>query len=334
MEYESKPHLREGSPVLFLAGELQKKAYPVTVFCNEEDLAAFFDAETGFLSTEGREASLTALKGMDIKFRFTTDLSQMEALWEGFDMVCAQWGLAEITDGDNALMYSRERNLVTGETSGVLDAAFGAKKAALTVDRLAQNLDPTNTRGDEGTMETKLFVDLTEVEPSQCRITAGTREEAVEEAKRCIQCTCDACFKACAYLRHYKKYPRALTREIHNNVNIIMGDHMMNKPINACAICGQCSAVCPNGYDVGAICKAARENMVFTGKSPEQEEDPKNAKECLWDYLDWFSEKMDGKLTCLDILNRDMGSRLETCPDLIGESYEKIMEILERRNLI
>ena len=211
---------------------------------------------------------MTALKGMDIKFRFATDLSQMEALREGFDMVCAQWGLAEITDGDNALMYSRERNLVTGETSGVLDAAFGAKKAALTVDRLAQNLDPTNTRGDEGAMETKLFVDLTEMEPSQCRLTAGTREEAVEEAKRCIQCTCDACFKACAYLQHYKKYPRALTREIHNNVNIIMGDHMMNKPINACAICGQCSAVCPNGYDVGAICKAARENMVFTGKMP------------------------------------------------------------------
>ena len=254
--------------VLFLAGELQKKAYPVTVFCQEDDLAAFFDAETGFLSTEGREASLNALKGMDIKFRFAADLSRMEALREGFDMVCAQWGLADITDGDNALMYSRERNLVTGETSGVLDAAFGAKKAALTVDRLAQNLDPTNTRGDEGAMETKLFVDLTEVEPSQCRITAGTREEAVEEAKRCIQCTCDACFKACAYLQHYKKSPRALTREIHNNVNIIMGDHMMNKPINACAICGQCSAVCPNGYDVGAICKAARENMVFTGKMP------------------------------------------------------------------
>ena len=254
--------------VLFLAGELQKKAYPVTVFCKEDDLAAFFDAETGFLSTEGREASLTALQGMDIKFQFGTDLAQMDVLRDGFDMVCAQWGLADITDGDHALMYSREQKLVTGETSGVLDAAFGAKKAALTVDRLAQNLDPTNTRGDEGTMETRLFVDLTDVEPSRCRITAGTREEAVEEAKRCIQCTCDACFKACAYLQHYKKYPRALTREIHNNVNIIMGDHMMNKPINACAICGQCSAVCPNGYDVGAICKAARENMVFTGKMP------------------------------------------------------------------
>ena len=254
--------------VLFLAGELQKKAYPVTVFCQESDLESFFDAETAFVSCEGRAASLSALKGMDIQFRFGTDLTQMESLREGFDMVCAQWGVAEIPDADNALMYSREKKLVTGATNGVLDAAFGAKKAALTVDRLAQNLDPTNTRGEEGPMETKLFVDMEGVEASACMITSGTREEAVAEAGRCIQCTCDACIKACAYLQHYKKFPRILTREIYNNVSIIMGDHMMNKPINACALCGQCSVVCPNGYDVGEICHVARQNMVTTGKMP------------------------------------------------------------------
>ena len=254
--------------VLFLAGELQKKAYPVTIFCKEENLESFFDGETAFVSPEGRAASLAALKGMDIQFRFGTDLAQLPTLRDGFDMVCAQWGVMEIPDPDNALMYSREQKIVTGKTSGVLEAAFGAKKAALTVDRLAQNLDPANTRGEEGPMETKLFVDMEGVEASACRISSGTQEEAVAEAKRCIQCTCDACIKACAYLQHYKKFPRILTREIYNNVSIIMGDHMMNKPINACALCGQCSVVCPNGYDVGEICHVARQNMVTTGKMP------------------------------------------------------------------
>ncbi len=47
-----------------------------------------------------------------------------------------------------------------------------------------------------------------------------------------------------------------------------MGDHMMNKPINACSLCGQCSVLCPNGYDMAEICRMARENMVFTGKMP------------------------------------------------------------------
>ena len=253
---------------MFLAGELQKKAYPVTVFCWEENLEQFLDAGTDFLTEDGRAATLAALKGMDIQFRFGVEPADLEEKRNDFDVLCAQWGITEIPDENPALMYSRERKLVTGQTKGVLDAAFGAKKAALTVDRLVQNLDPTNTRGDEGAIETRLFVDMSEVEPSTCQLTTGTREEAVAEAGRCIQCTCDACFKACAYLQHYKKYPRALTREIHNNVNIIMGDHMMNKPINACAICGQCSAICPNGYDVGAICQAARENMVYTGKMP------------------------------------------------------------------
>ena len=115
-------------------------------------------------------------------------------------------------------------------------------------------------------METKLFVDMEGVEASARRISSGTQEEAVAEAKRCIQCTCDACIKACAYLQHYKKFPRILTREIYNNVSIIMGDHMMNKPINACSLCGQCSVLCPNGYDMADICHQARQNMVYTGK--------------------------------------------------------------------
>ena len=101
------------------------------------------------------------------------------------------------------------------------------------------------------------------------------------------------------------------------------------------ALAGLCGGVAWSGEGTCAcLTGGACVLSYFTGKSPEQDEDPQNAKECLWDYLDWFSEKMEGKLTCLDILNREMGNRLETCPDIILESYEKIMEILERRNLI
>ena len=83
---------------------------------------------------------------------------------------------------------------------------------------------------------------------------------------RCIQCECIECLKGCAYLRHYDKFPRILTREIYNNAGIIMGDHMMNKALNSCALCGQCTVTCPNGYDMAEICLSARENMVATGK--------------------------------------------------------------------
>ena len=261
----------------FLAGELSKKNYPVTVYTAAEDQENFLREAASFVGEKALKADGEALKSMDIRFRYKADLDRaaLEAELETYDIVGASCEVAESwypdMETDDALMICREHQLVTGKTDGVLGAAFGAKKAALTVDRLAQKLDPSNTRGEEGAVETKLFTSLEGVEPSK-RIPMGSegysREEAMQEAGRCISCHCDECIKGCAYLQHYKKFPRVLTREIYNNVSIIMGDHMMNKPINACSLCGQCAVTCPNGYDMGDICHIARQNLVSTGKMP------------------------------------------------------------------
>ena len=260
---------------LFLAGELQKKAYPVTVFCSEPDVRTFLSKDTEFAGANVLDATCAALGAMDIRFVFSSAADALTKERENYDIVCAEYDLAKRCfpnlEVDTPLMFSRNESLITGPCSGVLDTAYAAKRAALTADRLAQNLDPTNTRGEEGACETRLYTDMDGVEPSLCRIPSAatvTREQAMAEAPRCLQCQCDACIKGCAYLQHYKKFPRILTREIYNNVSIIMGDHMMNKPINACSLCGQCTVTCPNGYDMGEICHIARQNMVSTGKMP------------------------------------------------------------------
>jgi len=257
---------------LFLAGELAKKMYPVTVYCPQENHAAVMAACAGDLPEDVQAASAAVLAKMDIKFEWNADPANAFAETAlKYDLVCASYEVAnQVHPGleiDETVMVCREKKLITGKTEGVLGAAFGAKKAALSADRLAQNLDPSNTRGEEGSVETKLYTNLEGVEPSS-RIPCDTREGAMAEANRCIQCHCDECIKGCAYLQHYNKFPRVLTREIYNNVSIIMGDHMMNKPINACSLCGQCSVLCPNGYDMAEICHLARQNMVFTGKMP------------------------------------------------------------------
>jgi len=257
---------------LFLAGELAKKMYPVTVYCPQENHAVVMAACAGDLPEDVQAASAAVLAKMDIKFEWNADPANAFAETAlKYDLVCASYEVAnQVHPGleiDETVMVCREKKLITGKTEGVLGAAFGAKKAALSADRLAQNLDPSNTRGEEGSVETKLYTNLEGVEPSS-RIPCDTREGAMAEANRCIQCHCDECIKGCAYLQHYNKFPRVLTREIYNNVSIIMGDHMMNKPINACSLCGQCSVLCPNGYDMAEICHLARQNMVFTGKMP------------------------------------------------------------------
>ena len=257
---------------LFLAGELAKKMYPVTVYCVEADSMQLIASCVPNLPAEVREAAAADLKKADIKFEWNTDPEILYAETAGnYDLRCASYEVArqlypDLAVDETVLVY-REQNLITGKTEGVLDAAFGAKKAALSADRLAQNLDPSNTRGEEGSVETRLYTNTEGIVPSN-RISIVDKESAIAEASRCIQCHCDECIKGCAYLQHYKKFPRILTREIYNNVSIIMGDHMMNKPINACSLCGQCSVLCPNGYDMAEICHMARQNMVFTGKMP------------------------------------------------------------------
>lgn len=260
---------------IFLIGELARKAYPLTVFCAEPDLKSFMARETGFMDGEALAAETETMAALDVDFRFSTNLARMDSLRAGFDVCCASAGAARQAwpgaRSDERIMMFREENLVMGCEGGVTAAAFGAKKAALTVDRLAQNLDPCNSRGEEGPCSTKLYTSTEGAERLR-KVAAGPegydKTGAESEAGRCIQCRCEECIKGCAYLRHYHKFPRILTREIYNNVSIIMGDHMMNKPINACSLCGQCSVTCPNGYDMGEICHIARQNMVATDKMP------------------------------------------------------------------
>ena len=257
---------------LFLAGELAKKMYPVTVYTAIQSYEETIAACAGFLDEDARANAAKALGKMDIKFHWgVEETTAFGEFSEKYDLIGASMATAEsLFPGcivDDAVMVCREHHLLTGRTEGVLGAAFGAKKAALSADRMAQSLDPSNTRGEEGSVQTKLYTNLEGVQPSR-RIPCVDKDAAIAEARRCIQCHCDECIKGCAYLQHYNKFPRMLTREIYNNVSIIMGDHMLNKPINACSLCGQCSVLCPNGYDMADVCHMARQNMVSTGKMP------------------------------------------------------------------
>lgn len=264
---------------IFLAGELARKAYPLAVYCQEADAAAILLKVADFLESEQLEAETAVLMAMDIDFRFNSDITSdfFKDARSLYDVCCLSPSLMEgmfpCSAVDPETMMCGEINVISmpADQKGVISSAFAAKKAALTVDRLAQGLAPDCNRGEEGPVETALITTVNDV-VSAWRVCAAsghyTRAEAVAEASRCIQCGCEECIKGCAFLQHYKKYPRLLTREIYNNVSIIMGDHIMNKPINSCALCGQCTVLCPNSYDMAEICLMARRNMVATEKMP------------------------------------------------------------------
>ena len=262
---------------LMLAGELEKKMYPVTVFCAETDEEAYLRNAAPFLDEDAFALELGRLNRKEIRFEFDCALTRefFEQTRGDYEILCASEAAAraffpDAVCAEDIMLYEAE-GLIMGAGRGVMAAAFGAKKAALTADRLAQKLDPRNTRGTEGAVESTLYTDLSAAKALR-RVPGAeagcTREQAMEEAQRCIQCKCEECLKTCAYLRHYGKHPGLLAREIYNNTQIIMGDHQLNKPMNSCALCGQCTAVCPNGMDMARVCHLARENMVSTDKMP------------------------------------------------------------------
>ena len=257
---------------LVVAGELAGKSYPTKFYVAERSAEELIETCAPFLSTEGRAAEAKRLDGMDLKLVFGVQLTPELVRGCGADIVCvsrAVHGALGLGEPDGLTLCCEGGVLAQGRgAEGVIRAFYDARRAGVSADRLAQGMSPDNARGEEGPVESRLYTDLSEAVPGPSVPEGGgySPEQAAAEAARCIQCRCEECIKGCAWLRHYGKFPRIMTREIYNNVGIIMGDHMMNGAINSCALCGQCTVNCPNGYDMAEICLSARRNMVATGK--------------------------------------------------------------------
>ena len=155
--------------------------------------------------------------------------------------------------------------------SAIESIAFG-KRASTSIDRYFQNSSMTNGREREGSYETKLLTNLNDISIEEGIIPKNeiyySEDEAIKEASRCIDCNCLECVKGCEFLRYYKSNPKKLAREAYNNLSIALGNRTSNKMINSCSLCGQCEAICPNGFDLGEVCEWARGHMVETDKMP------------------------------------------------------------------
>lgn len=259
---------------LALLGELDTKNYPLDFYTEKSDLSSVIETCIPTLPDDVKQRQLQRLEAFDMNVHFqqAIDPSLMEEKRNDYDIIC---GASYLIKGSiDPVTLCDDKNIVYSsqpfdrEYDDVLQAFYDARRAGVSIDRIAQGLHPSNNRGVEGAVETHLYTNLDDIKHRDPVPENGlfTKEQCQQEAARCIQCECVECFKGCAYLRAINKNPRILTREIYNNTGIIMGDHMMNKAMNSCALCGQCTITCPNGYDMGEICRLARVNMVETQK--------------------------------------------------------------------
>ena len=254
---------------LTLAAELESKSYPCSFYVEEESTGSLLKTAAGFLDESEMKIIEDQLSSMDIRFLFGEDISKEFILSKkhNYDILCAR---SEYFDSnpDSITLMLPDGIIAASSHDDTLTSLWNARRAAATADRLSQGLNPADSRGAEGPVDSNLYTDLSEAKEKKA-IPEGdgySLEDAQMEAARCIECECKECRKACVYLREFKKHPRMLTREIYNNSGIIMGDHMMNRAMNSCSLCGQCKYTCPFEFDMGFVTLKARENMVDTQK--------------------------------------------------------------------
>ncbi len=149
-------------------------------------------------------------------------------------------------------------------------------RAATSIDRYFQHVSMTASRIKEGSVETRLFTSVIGISVEKAverKKEIFSKEEAMEEASRCLKCQCLECVKVCEYLKEYGSYPKRYVREIYNNLSIVKGERRKNQFINSCSLCGLCGEVCPTDMDMGKICLDSRREMVKQNRMPASAHD-------------------------------------------------------------
>ncbi len=199
-----------------------------------------------------------------------TELScQYDALFA--DVSCGDFGIERCACHAISLVCETlfDGRVVAG---GWQDEMFSAaraggegRRAALTMERMAGKVSLTAARERETQSPATQLEGIAAV-PRIVPARGGyTREEAMREAARCLDCHCDICVQACAYMQKYQGYPRTFARMIFNNLSIAQGIRKANSLINSCALCGQCEELCPGNFSMKDLCLAAREELVAQG---------------------------------------------------------------------
>ncbi len=96
-------------------------------------------------------------------------------------------------------------------------------------------------------------------------------EEASLEASRCLQCDCSKCMDSCEMLKHFKKSPQKIVKEIYTDSIVLhgMSKRTLTREVAACNMCGQCRHECPTSVDMGAAFLFARRDRAAAGNYPK-----------------------------------------------------------------
>ncbi|MDD2384764.1 MAG: heterodisulfide reductase-related iron-sulfur binding cluster [Sulfurospirillaceae bacterium] len=262
------------------AVELDKKGYKVTLYEKTNRLGgSLWNYEGKELERSVIEEELLVIEKKGISICYNTevleeDLHNYIEKYDALYLGTGTWSKAYRINPDT--FQVEKLSLFIGgkiqcHTHSVMDSISSAKRAAISIDRYITKTSMTASREREGIFESKLNYTIDTVKPIDTVVKAShlySNEEAINEAKRCLKCQCDACIKACVHMQRFSITPDRYIRSIAHNERIVLGNRSANTMINSCTECGLCKVVCPVGIGMADIIHTTRESMVERGKMP------------------------------------------------------------------
>jgi Fe-S oxidoreductase len=260
---------------LACALRLATKKYQVTVF-----------EKTGRIGGHLHQLLSPEIFIEDIELQFThesyalhldTEITSLDDL--NFDAVY----LATGKNGDDFGVERNHEGAFASSRAGVFMG--GSLTGADTMEAIAHGLTATNAierylkisamNQPEEPSGTKLTCEAIRIIPGDAIIpqngSSFTREEAVEEAKRCLKCTCDACNHYSPLMSYFRKFPKKITEEVEISIHPSSLDGhatVATRLISTCNHCGLCREVCPVNIDTGVFLLESHRAMREMGKMP------------------------------------------------------------------
>lgn len=169
-----------------------------------------------------------------------------------------------------------------GNKYSTIVAVLQGLQASRSIERYLKNTSLYHGRANELSTDTCLYTNISGEEkkpvivPSDIR-SGYTREEALEEASRCLMCECMECDHNCLYLTNYGSYPKVYIDEFVKMYSMPMVSygagggrlaHGRKHQLNSCSLCGLCKEVCPTGLDMGQVSHDLRKLLVADGRMP------------------------------------------------------------------
>ena len=97
------------------------------------------------------------------------------------------------------------------------------------------------------------------------------KDEAIEEANRCLKCACDACVHYSPLMNYFKKFPKRIADEVKITIRPSTLDGngtVATRLISTCTHCGLCKEVCPINIDTGEFLLQSHRQMREKGAMP------------------------------------------------------------------